>query len=76
VRVTDRIPLTGTGKVDKRPLRREHWKASDPVWWRPDQPPGGGSPPSPPPYRRLTADDVDAIESQFVAHGRRALLDM
>jgi fatty-acyl-CoA synthase len=73
VRVTDRIPLTGTGKVDKRPLRREHWKASDPVWWRPFDPPRGGTPL---PYRRLTAEDVEAIEDQFAAHGRRALLEM
>jgi fatty-acyl-CoA synthase len=73
VRVTDRIPLTGTGKVDKRPLRREHWKASDPVWWRPFEPHGGVAPPS---YRRLTADDVEAIDGQFAAHGRRALLEM
>ncbi len=26
VRITGRIPLTGSGKVDKRPLRLEHWK--------------------------------------------------
>ena len=53
VRVTDHIPLTGSGKVDKRPLRRQHWKTSDPVWWRPPTPRGGGPAPrtafSPPP---------------------------
>ena len=41
VRITDRIPLTGTGKVDKRPLRRQYWNTSDPVWWRPFVPRGG-----------------------------------
>ena len=49
VRVTDAIPLTGTGKVDKRPLRRQHWHTTDPVWWRPFETQGGGRVP------RLTA---------------------
>jgi fatty-acyl-CoA synthase len=73
VRVTDRIPLTGSGKVDKRPLRREHWKTSDAVWWRPFLARGGGAMP---PYRRLTAADVDALDGEFAAHGRSALLEM
>jgi fatty-acyl-CoA synthase len=73
VRITDRIPLTGTGKVDKRPLRRQYWTTSDPVWWRPFGSRGGGGPSS---YRRLTPDDVDALESEFEEHGRRTLLDM
>jgi fatty-acyl-CoA synthase len=73
VRVTDSIPLTGTGKVDKRPLRRQYWKTADPVWWRPFATRGGGQPE---PYRRLSADDVEAIDSEFTAHGRRALLDL
>jgi fatty-acyl-CoA synthase len=73
VRITDRIPLTGTGKVDKRPLRRQYWTTTDPVWWRPFGSRGGGGPS---PYRRLTPDDVDALESEFEEHGRRALLDM
>jgi fatty-acyl-CoA synthase len=73
VRVTDRIPLTGSGKVDKRPLRHEHWKTSDPVWWRPFGNRGEGPPP---PYRRLTPGDVEALEGQFAAHGRTGLLAM
>jgi fatty-acyl-CoA synthase len=73
VRVTDSIPLTGTGKVDKRPLRRQYWKTSDAVWWRPFATRGGGQLE---PYRRLSADDVEAIDSEFTAHGRRALLDL
>ena len=75
VRVTDHIPLTGTGKVDKRPLRRRHWTTPDPsetVWWRPFAIRRGDDPP----YRRLTPEDVAALEAQFEAHGRRALLDM
>lgn len=73
VRVTDAIPLTGTGKVDKRPLRRQYWHTTDPVWWRPFETQGGGGVAA---YRRLTQDDRDALEAEFEAHGRRALLDM
>ncbi len=73
VRVTERIPLTGTGKVDKRPLRRQHWTTSDAVWWRPGTGPGA---PGPEAYRRLTPDDVAALEAQFDEHGRRALLEL
>jgi len=73
VRITDRIPLTGSGKVDKRPLRRQYWNTSDPVWWRPFASRGGGRPSA---YRRLTPDDMDALESEFEEHGRRALLEM
>jgi fatty-acyl-CoA synthase len=73
VRVTDAIPLTGTGKVDKRPLRRQYWKTSDAVWWRPFSTRGGGRPE---PYRRLSEDDVEAIDSEFTAHGRGALLEL
>jgi len=72
VRVTDHIPLTGSGKVDKRPLRRQHWKTTDPLWWRPPTPRGGAVAA----YRLLTPDDVAALEDEFDAHGRRALLEM
>ncbi|HXQ91177.1 MAG TPA: AMP-binding protein [Acidimicrobiales bacterium] len=73
VRVTDAIPLTGSGKVDKRPLRRQYWKTADPVWWRPFAGRGGGRAAD---YRRLTERDVEELEAQFSAHGRRGLLDM
>ncbi len=73
VRITDRIPLTGSGKVDKRPLRRQYWNTADPVWWRPFASQGGGPPTA---YRRLNADDVDALDAQFAEHGRRALLEL
>ncbi len=71
VRVTDHIPLTGTGKVDKRPLRRQYWKTSDPLWWRP--PAARGDTPA---YRLLTPADVAALKDEFEAHGRVALLDV
>jgi fatty-acyl-CoA synthase len=37
VRITDDLPVTGTSKIDKKPLRAEEWRTSDPVWWRPDR---------------------------------------
>jgi fatty-acyl-CoA synthase len=37
VRIVDRLPVTGTEKVDKKPLRREAWSTTDPVWWRADR---------------------------------------
>jgi len=73
VRITDAVPLTGTGKVDKRPLRRQYWRTSDPVWWRPFAGRGAELATA---YRRLTPRDVEELEAQFVAHGRRGLLDM
>jgi fatty-acyl-CoA synthase len=77
VRVTEQIPLTGTGKVDKRPLRVAPWATPDPVWWRPfvgrEAHTAGVHRPT---YRRLTAEDTEELGAQFEAHGRRALLEM
>ena len=66
VRVADdELPMTPTAKVLKRVLRRERWETSEPVWWRPTRHE---------PYRRLTADDVDALTREFEARGRSAAL--
>ena len=65
VRVTAGIPLTATGKVDRKPLRAERWSTEDPVWWRPTRSD---------PYRRLTALDRAALEAEFAEHGRAAVL--
>ena len=27
--------MTGTDKIDKKPLRRAAWATTDPVWWKP-----------------------------------------
>jgi fatty-acyl-CoA synthase len=35
VRVVDAMPLTGTNKVRKAPLRADGWGGADAVWWRP-----------------------------------------
>ncbi len=66
VRVVGSMPLTGTNKVRKQPLRAEHWRTSDPVFWR--DAPGD-------PYRELTRADRAAWEDGFHGHGRTDLLD-
>jgi fatty-acyl-CoA synthase len=71
VRIVAHIPLTGTGKVDKRPLRSEAWITSDPIWWRPFV--GRGDARSP--YRLLTSVDVARLHEELVAHGRSGLLE-
>jgi fatty-acyl-CoA synthase len=65
VRVVDGLPVTGTGKVDKRPLRATRWESGDEVWWCPAR----GEP-----YRRLTGADVAALRDAFSAHGRATLI--
>ncbi len=37
VRIVERLPVTGTDKIDKQPLRRDRWNTDDVVWWRPDR---------------------------------------
>ncbi len=65
VRVVGAIPLTATGKVDRKPLRAERWQTTDPIWWRParDEP-----------YRRLDAEDVTRLREAFQDAGREAML--
>jgi fatty-acyl-CoA synthase len=65
VRVVDSIPVTGTGKLDRKSLRVDRWQTTDPVWWRRGRPLE---------YVRLTIEDVVAIDEEFVAAGRRHLL--
>jgi fatty-acyl-CoA synthase len=64
VRVVDAIPLTATGKVDRKPLRAQRWSGGE-VWWRP----GRESE-----YRRLTADDENDLEQQLADSGRGGAL--
>jgi fatty-acyl-CoA synthase len=71
VRLAEQIPLTGTNKVDKRPLRRQGWITTDPVWWRPFA--GRGAEESP--YRLLTPADVDTLQAELAVHGRSGLLE-
>lgn len=65
VRVVESMPLTGTNKVRKQPLRTDRWRTSDPVYWR-DRP---GDP-----YRLMTPDDRSAWEAGFERHGRSGAL--
>jgi fatty-acyl-CoA synthase len=66
VRVLEAIPVTATGKVDRKPLRAEGWSTTtDPVWWRPDRSLA---------YRRLTEDDVDDLRKAFADAGREGML--
>ncbi|HWJ68155.1 MAG TPA: AMP-binding protein [Nocardioides sp.] len=65
VRVTGRIPLTGSNKVDKAPLRAQAWHTTDPVFARVGRTRG---------YELLDEAGRAAIDAEFVAHGRAALL--
>ena len=66
VRATPAVPLTATGKVDRKPLRAERWECDDPVWWRPSRDLA---------YRRLTDDDRARLRTEFADAGRAAVLD-
>jgi fatty-acyl-CoA synthase len=65
VRIVERLPVTGTDKVDKGPLRAQRWRTEDPLWQRP---PRSGA------YEPFTAADADALEAEFAANGRVNLL--
>jgi fatty-acyl-CoA synthase len=65
VRIVAAIPLTGTGKVDRNPLRVVAWMTSDRLLWRPGRELA---------YQSMTAADVDAFGCEFEAAGRRHLL--
>ncbi|WP_024794731.1 AMP-binding protein [Tomitella biformata] len=65
LRVTDRIPLTGSGKINKAPLREAAWNTTDPVYIRVGKT-----------SAYVPIDDAQraAIEAEFRSHGRAALL--
>jgi fatty-acyl-CoA synthase len=65
VRVVEAIPLTATGKVDRKPLRAQGWEADGATWWRPA---GADA------YRPLLGSDVSALGQAFRDAGRDALL--
>ncbi|MEU5881575.1 AMP-binding protein [Spirillospora sp. NPDC047279] len=65
VRVIPSMPLTATGKVDKRPLRRDLWETADPVWYRPGRDLA---------YEPLSPDRAETLRTEFAAHGRTHLL--
>jgi fatty-acyl-CoA synthase len=65
VRVTERVPLTGSNKVDKAPLRHAGWVTADPVWMRVGRTPE---------YVPVTTSTLDSLEAEFTTHGRAAFL--
>jgi fatty-acyl-CoA synthase len=65
LRIVPALPVTGTDKIDKAPLRAEQWSSPDPYWQR-----AGRSTV----YTPMTADDIAALRAEFVATGRAGLL--
>jgi fatty-acyl-CoA synthase len=65
LRIVAALPVTGTDKVDKAPLRSAQWSAPDPYWWRPGRSTA---------YEPMTTDDVMALRAEFTATGRDTLL--
>jgi fatty-acyl-CoA synthase len=63
LRPLSQLPVTGTGKVDKAPLRKEAWAGSDVIWWR------AGSEID---YRRFERADCERLREHFVSHGRES----
>jgi fatty-acyl-CoA synthase len=63
VRIVRPMPLTATGKVHKRPLRRLLWEPADgrPVWVRPGRALA---------YEPLTAERAAKLRAEFAEHGR------
>ncbi|MFE1803131.1 AMP-binding protein [Streptomyces sp. NPDC059517] len=68
VRVLDRMPVTATNKIHRAGLRREGFRCTDPVWWRPEGEPGCTG------YRLLDGADVEALVERYRARGREELL--
>jgi fatty-acyl-CoA synthase len=64
VLVVSSMPLTGSNKVDKNPLRKQQWSDGD-VWWRPGRELD---------YRLMTAADRAALRALFREHEREDLL--
>ena len=64
VRVVEAMPLTGSNKVDKQPLRAAQW-SSDQVWWRAGREPV---------YQPLTDADRANLAQEFATYERTHLL--
>jgi fatty-acyl-CoA synthase len=65
VRIVESIPLTGTGKLDRKSLRADRWRTMDPVWWKRGRLLE---------YVPLTFEDVKQIDEEFEAAGRGHVL--
>lgn len=66
LRLSKRLPVTGSNKVLKRELQGQRWHTDEPVFrWA-----GRGAPV----YRRMTDDDKRSLDDEFTQHGRRRYL--
>jgi fatty-acyl-CoA synthase len=65
VRLIAAMPLTGTNKVDKQPMRVEQWLTPDPVFFRPARDLI---------YRPMTEADRAEVRAAFAEYERRSLL--
>ncbi len=65
VRIVEKMPLTGSNKLDKKPLRARRWDGPEVVWWRPVR---GDR------LRPMTDDDRRALAAEFDEHGLGHLL--
>ncbi|CAM3346248.1 AMP-binding protein [Nocardioides dubius] len=65
IRVVERLPLTGSNKVSKGPLRAEGWVCADPVWMRVGRSTD---------YVLLDEAARAEIEEAFRSHGRGGLV--
>jgi fatty-acyl-CoA synthase len=61
IRITREMPLTGTNKVMKGPLRDEGWRCADPVWWRPGRETV---------FQPLSDEDRAGLEAELEEHRR------
>lgn len=64
VRIVEAVPLTGSGKINKAPLRAEAWEADD-VWWAATRSAR---------YARLSVTDREGIRAKFIDGGRQNAL--
>jgi fatty-acyl-CoA synthase len=65
VRIVDAIPVTATGKIDRRSLRADRWRTADPVWWKAGRVLR---------YAPLTVEDARKIDEAFEVAGRSHML--
>ena len=65
VRIVEKMPLTGSNKLDKKPLRAQQWGSPGAVWWRPAR---GDR------LRTMTDSDRATLAAEFDEHGLGHLL--
>lgn len=63
LRLSTRLPVTGSNKVLKRQLQRQRWHTDEPVYrWT-----GRGAPV----YQRVSDDEKQSLDAEFENHGRQ-----